>query len=329
MKILVADDSAFLREALRRLLEEEGFEVVEAEDGVEAITKIFEHAPDLILLDVTMPRLTGYVACRLIKEDPLVAAIPVLILTARDSVEDRYWAERSGADGFLTKDSLGDGLVTSTNAALAAHALQQLNRADVALPPTIGEVDVLSRVCDLLDKKLFEATMITELLSLANLAAEDRLLATTFGHLRRLVAFDAGAVVVPGTRHLYFGSPVDLAEEDLAEINDFSLRQLNSISGANRQDRLEVVRIAPPTDVDDGERGWGSRCATVIRTRGEVRGVLVLAARKHGVFDERATQTLRTLDPVLAGVAGSAIERLNRAEIAPEPVHKSLRLTRL
>ena len=76
MKVLVADDSAVLRAAVTKLLEGDGYEVVVAEDGVDAITKFYEEQPDLVLLDVQMPKLNGYVVCRLLKEDPIAASIP-------------------------------------------------------------------------------------------------------------------------------------------------------------------------------------------------------------------------------------------------------------
>ena len=83
MKILIADDSPVLRMAVTKLLEPEGYTVVAAEDGVEGIEKFYEEKPDLVLLDVQMPKLNGYVVCRLIKEDPTAAGIPVLILTLK------------------------------------------------------------------------------------------------------------------------------------------------------------------------------------------------------------------------------------------------------
>ncbi len=329
MRILVADDSAFLRGAVRRLLEPEGYEVVEAEDGVEAITKIFEEIPRLILLDVTMPRLTGYVACRLIKEDPQLASIPVLILTARDSAEDRYWAQRSGADGFLTKDALGEGLVAAINSALATHALMQLNGLEDALPPVLGEVDVLSRVCAILDRKLFEATITTELLSLTNAVGQDAILTTVFEHLGRVVAFDVGAVAVPETHQIHVLSPVDLAEPDIRAVDDFALRQLSTITGAKRHDLFEVEWIAPPAELDDDKRGWGSWYASPIRLGGTIRGLLVLAARKHGVFDQDALSTLRTLDPVLTRTIATAIDHIETRSAHPDRTHQPFRVTSL
>ena len=84
MKVLIADDSPVLVTALRKLLEQSGYEVVAAMDGLEAVQRFYQENPDLVLLDIQMPKLPGYVVCRLIKEDPASRHIPVLILTGRD-----------------------------------------------------------------------------------------------------------------------------------------------------------------------------------------------------------------------------------------------------
>ncbi len=106
MKILVADDSPVIRTAVSVILNEAGFEVVTAEDGIDTIQKFYAERPDLLVLDIQMPKMTGYMAARLLKEDWSVAHVPILILTAHDSAEDRYWADKSGADGYLTKETL-------------------------------------------------------------------------------------------------------------------------------------------------------------------------------------------------------------------------------
>ena len=163
MKVLVADDSPVIRAAVTSLLHEAGFEVVTASDGFEAIRVFYAELPDLVLLDIKMPKMTGYVVCRLIKEDYTVAHIPVLILTALDSAEDRYWSEKSGADGYLTKESLGQDLVGVIRSARATRALSELNRDQT--PQQLDTVDVLARVTDLLDRKLFDATIVNDIIT--------------------------------------------------------------------------------------------------------------------------------------------------------------------
>ena len=69
MKVLIADDSPVIRHAVSALLNGAGIEAITAEDGIEAIRKFYSELPDLVLMDIQMPRMTGYVACRLLKED--------------------------------------------------------------------------------------------------------------------------------------------------------------------------------------------------------------------------------------------------------------------
>jgi CheY-like chemotaxis protein len=101
--ILVADDSAVSRELVREALEEIGYRVIEAADGGEALAKARESTPDLALLDIRMPVLDGYATVRAMREDPRLAALPVLALTAFAMRGDEEKAALAGFDGYLTK----------------------------------------------------------------------------------------------------------------------------------------------------------------------------------------------------------------------------------
>lgn len=101
--ILVADDSAVSRELVREALEDIGYCVIEAADGREALAKAIETAPDLALLDISMPILDGYATIRAIREDPRLAALPVIALTAFAMRGDAEKASAAGFDGYLTK----------------------------------------------------------------------------------------------------------------------------------------------------------------------------------------------------------------------------------
>ncbi len=103
MKIMIVDDEVNILEMLRFRLEASGFEVVEAQDGEEAISKAKAEKPDLILLDVMMPRRNGFQTCRALKQDPETQAIRVILLTAKDQESDKYWGHETGADGYVTK----------------------------------------------------------------------------------------------------------------------------------------------------------------------------------------------------------------------------------
>ncbi|MFT5141610.1 MAG: two-component system alkaline phosphatase synthesis response regulator PhoP [Rhodothermales bacterium] len=102
-KILVVDDEDDLLDLLRYNLEKEGFSVIEARDGLEGISMAEKHAPDLIILDVMMPRMDGVEACRRIRQHATLSSTPIVMLTARGSEEDQVSGLDVGADIYLTK----------------------------------------------------------------------------------------------------------------------------------------------------------------------------------------------------------------------------------
>jgi two-component system chemotaxis response regulator CheY len=111
--VLLADDDETVRTLLRIVLERNGLTVTTAEDGREALDLIRRQRPDLILLDLRMPRLNGYQLFAELKADDALKSIPIIVITAltRESDrEDEEWARRMGAEGFLTKPFTPDEL---------------------------------------------------------------------------------------------------------------------------------------------------------------------------------------------------------------------------
>lgn len=102
-KVLIVDDIDANRKALRLFLQPFGFEVIEARDGVEALAEVRAEPPDIILLDVVMPRKDGLAVCRELKADPVHRLIPVVFMTALDKTEDHIRALDAGGDDFLNK----------------------------------------------------------------------------------------------------------------------------------------------------------------------------------------------------------------------------------
>lgn len=102
-KILIIDDDPDMVLAAQMTLEAAGHEIFTAASGSEGLNQIKEIKPDLIVLDVMMPRLNGYQVCRTIKSNPKIAHIPVVFLSAKDQQGDKFWGKDCGADEYLTK----------------------------------------------------------------------------------------------------------------------------------------------------------------------------------------------------------------------------------
>jgi two-component system, cell cycle response regulator DivK len=102
-RVLVAEDNAVNRELLRELLEVRGYDVTEACDGEEAVTMLEQTRPDILLLDLGMPKLDGFGVVRHIRASPELATLPVLAVTAYAMRGDREEVLKSGFDGYLTK----------------------------------------------------------------------------------------------------------------------------------------------------------------------------------------------------------------------------------
>ncbi|MCK4413907.1 MAG: response regulator [Candidatus Eisenbacteria sp.] len=102
-RILVVDDEVYMLHILEFSLHMEGMEVISAASGQEALQKIAEEPPDLIILDVLMPEMDGYEVCRRLKQEESTRSIPIVFLTAKDSRKDRTFGLDLGADAYITK----------------------------------------------------------------------------------------------------------------------------------------------------------------------------------------------------------------------------------
>jgi adenylate cyclase len=102
-RILVVDDQPANVKLLEKLLMATGYEVVTAASGQDALAKVAEQSPDLVLLDVVMPKMSGYEVCRALRQDPRTALLPIVMVTALDPAEERVKGIESGADDFLSK----------------------------------------------------------------------------------------------------------------------------------------------------------------------------------------------------------------------------------
>jgi len=115
-KVMVIDDSQTIRRTAETLLSREGYTVVTAQDGFEALAMIADHRPDIVFIDIMMPRLDGYQACALIKGNPKFRSTPVIMLSSKDGLFDRARGRIVGSDEYLTKPFTRDDLLGAVRA---------------------------------------------------------------------------------------------------------------------------------------------------------------------------------------------------------------------
>jgi len=122
---MVIDDSNTIRRSAEIFLMQAGCQVILAENGFDALSKISDHQPDVIFVDIMMPRLDGYQTCALIKKNGKHKSTPVIMLSSKDSLFDRARGRMVGSDEYLTKPFSKDSLLRAVEVHLAASNATQ------------------------------------------------------------------------------------------------------------------------------------------------------------------------------------------------------------
>jgi CheY-like chemotaxis protein len=314
--VVIADDSPTLRRIVSSVLTRDGFDVVQAEDGVEAVQAVFRTMPDAVVLDVQMPRVSGYVAARLLKDDWQTAGIPVVLLTSLDAASDRYWGAHAGADRYLTKDFEAPQLVEAVRETIAAGHAAGGGRATLRPDPVeLSADDVMSRVCDLLDRKLFETQVAADVTTLA---------ATTHGFehtvagileiLKRFVDYDLASVLLLEERTAYVGVAQGTSQQHYAEHVTAVADAAAQASGVDVTASSVNVKLADVDELlgEDDEARMSTFLSMPLKGHGgRVVGVLALSSGTKNAFGETALATLRLID----GPAAIVIDNARLAQV--------------
>ncbi len=186
-RLLVVDDEPTLLSAVAAALRSEGFEVATARNGKDAILQIARDIPDLVVSDIRMPVMDGYVLARHLRSAPHTSLIPIVFLTAKDDTRDRIAGFRSGIDAYITKPFEPDELV-----AVIRSILDRVERTRTAFATLVGSADekeeVLTRDTDLTDAEWRVAVAIARGLTNKEIAAELNLsIRTIESHVSRIL----------------------------------------------------------------------------------------------------------------------------------------------
>ena len=313
--VLVADDSPTLRRIVSSVLQQDGFTVVAVRDGVEAVQQAFLRQPDAIVLDVQMPRLSGYVAARLLKDDWQTADIPVVMLTSLDAASDRYWGGHVGADRYLTKDFEGDELTEAVRELLAEAADRRGGRpAHQPDPLDLDDDEVLARVCELLDRKLFEASVVSEVTALAaEVRGLESTLAALLGVLARVVDHDLAALTLFEDRVSWVSVAGEATRRQLEDLQGAVVSAASSSLGA---DAALQTRLLDPARLVDGDDPMATVLSMPLRVRGAGIGLLTLSSATVNAFGESALRTLRLVEAAAALVVDGALHARSTAATA-------------
>lgn len=280
-RILIADDSPFALQMLEGLLTKAGFEVVTAVDGLEAIEKAFTEDVSLVILDVMMPRMNGYQACRLLRNEESTKALPVVILTTKDRAGDRFYGIETGADYYLTKDGEPQRLLD-----LVRDIVERERAPRPALKDSEQRsgIDILSRVNELLDRKLYEATILAEIGRVARgLVQFDETFLSVMTLVGRVLDFTIGGMAFLEEEDLDAVILLNRSAEP-AVIGDLQDRLLDVVAealGDAPTPRLRARYLGPPGS-GPTETSLSGFAAFPVVTAGRLRGVLVLGGPAAG-----------------------------------------------
>ena len=276
-RVVVADDSATVVELLQNLLEAQGMSVIPASDGLDALAAVHRHLPDLVVLDIQMPRMDGYQVCRLLKDSPDTAHIPIIALTTHAKASDVYWGHAAGADHYLSKDDDPEVLLKAIRSLLPTQPSAVPAEEATSAP---SDSQVFAMVNDLLDRKLFAATICNDLARLGEQITDaEGLIERVLEQGLNVWDYDAGAILVrsPHLELIYYLFPKGEAPTDRQVVQEKFSTLLGEaglpadVSGY--QTATGAGRQAPVTQSLGRVRTWP------MRSRGEIVGILCFAFR--------------------------------------------------
>ena len=204
-RLLVVDDEPKLLRAVAVNLRGEGYEVVTARSGAEALVRINEMMPDLVVSDIRMPRMDGFKLARALRSNPRTALIPIIFLTAKDEREDRLAGIRTGVDAYLVKPFDPEELI-----AVVANILTRLERTSAELARLVGTAhgveSSLSQFAhdeDFTESEARVARLVADGLSNKDIAAELNLSVRTIeGHISNILGKKGWSNRVEIARHM-------------------------------------------------------------------------------------------------------------------------------
>jgi len=293
--ILVVDDSATQIAILQDSLEKEGYQVETAQNGMEAIAKVYLSPPSLILSDVMMPELNGYHLCRLLKNDPCTAHIPVILLTNLKERHDRFWGEKAGADRYIEKESDLAPILAEVSALLSQAPAPR--SSTVAAYTELSSEDIRLRVTAILDRLLYESTISNEVLKLTGLAHDvDQLAREFLGFLSVICRYSAASLLLCDGRDKHVLC-IQTIEPMTAEVIELIRKQTLASAGLakDHQGSIRLLRLGDQTDAQDRQGDLNILQTLPVSDEGERLATLALFSKKTEGITEGTRHALNVV----------------------------------
>lgn len=283
-RILLIEDSPTQQITIKRMLENMGMHVITASSASEGLVQAHNAMPDLIVSDVVMSGINGYQLCRLLKNDPELNMIPVILLTKLDGSIDRFWGMKSGADRFIPKQPGFPSLLRAVNELLEQTKIEGSLRVVPSATKTPSPEEINSKLNQLLERLLFEATIIDEVRKISDEATDlNTAIDLLFQLLSSVISYNAAALCINQK------SRSTIFTDHIKQINEQGLISFTSKVGM----QLGI----PPLDksVDEVHYSPDNAITQPIDSKGGRLGLLIVIPETSGVYKPGDQKVVRTV----------------------------------
>ncbi|MFH1289020.1 MAG: diguanylate cyclase [bacterium] len=296
-KILVADDMVTVVKMVRYILEEEGYAVITASDGIEATKKVYQEMPDLVILDLLMPRMNGYQVCRLLKNDDLTSHIPIIIFTSQDKPVDKFWAKQTGADEYLLKDS-----VKCFESPELIKTLDKLFQSNIQKKTKeiskrhIDEAEIFTKVNELLDKNLFQSTVLNKISYLSrSIYDQGNTMQSLLKLLQDIIKFEIGLILLGEEKNMLIYSKEKQSNENKEKAVHAALDNFNQLAGRKiSKDELNIKITSVENIPINVNQPLNSFLFSEFYTKNAVMGILLIGSCQENAYSDTDKKLLNS-----------------------------------
>lgn len=288
-KILIVDDSPTQLIMYKMAIKKAGYDVITAENGIEGINTAYNQMPDLIVSDIIMPEINGYVLCRLLKNDPVNAHIPVILLSSLGQQHDRFWGLEAGADAYLVKEA-DTSKLTETIADLLEKIPNGAGAAAKVLKKGDETDNISGKIYKILDNLLFEHTVSNKIRDIFKYAYNSvQLLQNYFEFLNSLVDYSMAGIALKTDfeNFLTFDVQHQVPKRVLQRVMEKNLKGEDS-----KKYDLEIFNRKNIMG-DEKSVNMASEIVEPIIFNNEWRGFISIHSTKSSFFDEQTEKIMK------------------------------------